>query len=462
MQRVLQVAGREFAATVTTKGFLFGILLTPLLIVGVISIMPFIMNRSAPKVVGEIAVIDQTGQLGDRLSKAFSAEEVARRSAERSERIKKAFGSKTESLAMDPRAKDLAEQAAGVAFARQELSVRLLPSESDPETEKAPIADADGKGNTDPSRRVALVVVPKEAADAAQPAKYRAFFASRLDFDVKNDIKRQVGDAIIDARIAGSGLDAARVRKLLERPEVDDKDVTKAGVREASGELAGTFIPMGFMMLVWISVFTSGQYLLTSLIEEKSNRVMELLLSAVSPKELMTGKIMGQMGVGLTILLFYAGLGGGALIAFQRAYLLDPMNLVYLGVYFLIAFTLIASMMAAIGSAVADVREAQSLMGPVMIVLMIPMMLWMPIQRNPNSMFAQILSFIPPINPFVMVLRLTGAEKVPTWQIPVSMISGFAACWLFVWAAAKIFRVGVLMYGKPPSLLGLIKWIRYA
>ncbi len=138
------------------------------------------------------------------------------------------------------------------------------------------------------------------------------------------------------------------------------------------------------MFLLWISVFTAGQYLLTTTIEEKSSRVMEVLLSAVSPMQLLCGKILGQMGVGIVILVAYAGMGMVGLVAASMMHILDPMNLVYLAIYFVIAFALIACLMAAIGSAVSDVREAQSLIGPVMIVLVIPMMLgWFPIPATP-------------------------------------------------------------------------------
>jgi ABC-2 type transport system permease protein len=178
--------------------------------------------------------------------------------------------------------------------------------------------------------------------------------------------------------------------------------------------------------------------------------------------QLMVGKILGQMAVGSLILVFYAGMGIVGLVSAAMMHVIDPINLVYLAVYFVLAFFMIASMMAAIGSAVSDIREAQSLMSPIMIVLMIPMMLWMPILRNPNSMFAQICSFIPPINPFVMILRLSGSEKVPTWQIPASIFVAACGAVFMAWAASKIFRIGVLMYGKPPNFKTLIRWVRMA
>jgi ABC-2 type transport system permease protein len=227
-------------------------------------------------------------------------------------------------------------------------------------------------------------------------------------------------------------------------------------------EAAKILIPAAFMFLLWISTFTCGQYLLTSTIEEKSSRVMEVILSAVSPMQLLTGKILGQMCVGLVILVVYCGLGMAGLVVASMMSVIDPINLVYLAVYFVIAFFIIASLMAAVGSAVSDVREAQSLLGPVMIILIIPMMLWLPILRNPNSTFAQVCSFIPPISPFVMVLRLSGSEPVPFWQVIATVLLGGVTILTCLWAAGKVFRVGVLMYGKPPDLRTLIRWIRMA
>ena len=200
----------------------------------------------------------------------------------------------------------------------------------------------------------------------------------------------------------------------------------------------------------------------SGVVAEKSSRVMEVILSAVSPMQLLSGKIAGQACVGLVILVVYSSAGLAALLAAAMFEMIDTMMLVYLFVYFFIAFASIACLFAAVGSAVSDINEAQSLIGPVMIVLVIPMMLWLPILQNPNSTFAQICSFVPPISPFIMVLRLAGSEPVPIWQIPATMLLGVGTVFAMAWAAAKIFRIGVLMYGKPPNLPTLIKWIRMA
>ena len=222
-------------------------------------------------------------------------------------------------------------------------------------------------------------------------------------------------------------------------------------------------MPIAFLMLLWISVFTSGQYLLMSTIEEKSSRVIEVLLSAISPMQIMLGKILGQGGIGLTILLVYGGVALFSASTFKFMSMIPMESLGWLLLYFIMAYGIVASMMAAIGSAVNDVREASALMTPVMMVLIIPMILWMPISQNPMGLFARSMSFVPPLTPFVMVVRVGQPDIViPMWEMIATGMVGLLGVVFMVWAAKKIFRVGILMYGQPPSVMGLIKWLRYA
>lgn len=460
MRKTFTVAVREFLSTVMTKAFLL-VFLMPIIIGGIAGLaIPLLMNAASPKVSGHVAIIDQSGSVGNRLEKAFTAEamearrgKVKKEAAAEVERHAPGMGSQVENAPL-PKAPD--------------LTVQLLGADASVDAAKAEILKAVGKekdaGGTNP--RLALAVIPASAVkgEEGKPNSfkdYELFVAPKLDPEVQSDIRGQVSQAIVDARIEASGLDVERVRALTRQNRVEATAITAEGEKKANPALQ-FLLPGAFLFLMWISVFTAGQYLLSSTIEEKSNRVMEVLLSAVSPMELMVGKIIGQMAVASLVLAVYAGAGLVTLVALSLKHLIDPMQIVYLCVYFVIGFALVACMMAAVGSAVSDVREAQSLLTPVMLVLMVPMMLWMPILRNPNSLFAQIVSFVPPISPFVMVLRLSGSEKVPTWQIPATIVVGLIGVVVFAWAAAKIFRIGVLMYGKPPNFTTLIKWIRMA
>jgi ABC-type Na+ efflux pump permease subunit len=198
------------------------------------------------------------------------------------------------------------------------------------------------------------------------------------------------------------------------------------------------------------------------MVEEKSSRVIEVLLSAISPLQLMTGKILGQLGVGTLLLLVYIGLGLWALLTFAVAGLLDPMLFVYMLIFFVLAYIMIGSIMAAIGAAVNEMREAQTLIMPVTLVVMIPYMLWLPITRNPNSTFSVVVSMLPPVNCFTMMLRLTSSTPPPAWQVWASIALGIGGVFAAVWFASKVFRVGLLMYGKPPSFGTLVRWARMA
>ncbi|MBY0308990.1 MAG: ABC transporter permease [Phycisphaerales bacterium] len=463
MIKVFHVASREFLATVLTKGFLFGILFPPLMIGLVSLLMPALMNKAAPKVKGHVAVIDHSGQVATRLADAFSEKALRDRRDKRHQDMLDESG-------VPESVKNAAPNSMATTAMAQtpDLALKTLPPDADVEAAKGEIrqqAATAGK-NADPGAdpRLALVVIPKEAVQREPGKPYKGFdlfVAPKLDIEVRGDIESQVKDAIVDARISAANLDAEAVKAITRRPDASTTAITSSGEKKGS-EAAQFLIPAAFMLLLWISVFTCGQYLLSSTIEEKSNRVMEVLLSAVSPIQLMAGKILGQMFVGIVILCLYGSAGVFGLIAAAYMDFVDFTNLIYLGIYFVIAFSLIACLMAAVGSAVNDIREAQSLLGPIMIVLVIPMMLWMPILRNPNSTFAQIASFVPPIGPFVMVLRVAGSEKIPTWQIPATIVVGFLWVGVFLWATAKIFRIGVLMYGKAPNFGTLIRWIRMA
>jgi ABC-2 type transport system permease protein len=158
----------------------------------------------------------------------------------------------------------------------------------------------------------------------------------------------------------------------------------------------------------------------------------------------------------------YAGLGIFALWSFTMLGLLDPMLVVYLLVFFLITYLVYGALMLAIGAAVNQMAEAQSLMGPVMIMLILPYVLSPMIGQAPNSALSVALSFIPPINTFVMMSRLASETPPPAWQVWLTVLVGIGAACASVWFAAKVFRIGLLMHGKPPNLATLVKWARQA
>lgn len=476
MLRTLHVAVREYLTTVLTKGFIFGVILLPLFIlvaaIGARSIM-----GSGPSVSGTVLLVDRTpNQVVAPLIEAKFSPEVQNAEAQaRMKAVKQLAKDKAKEMNLPADLTDaidnpMADVAMQQAIAGPRITVLRLSPDADIEAEKSKLRPSSQKVEADsPEKPIALMVIPADAVvpdSAGNFVSFELFTIPKLDFQIQSRMNSAAGQSVVDARLATSDLKdkADRIRRLLSQPRAEVKTVTETGDANSAGDLS-MLMPMAFMFLMWIATFTAGQYLLTTTIEEKSSRVMEVILSAVSPMQLMTGKILGQMGVGLTLLTVYGALGTSSLAIFKLLHLLDWANLVILVAFFLIAFFLVASMMAAIGSAVTDLREAQSLMTPVMLVLMIPMMLWFPISRNPNGIFATVCSFVPPVSPFVMVLRIpaaAGSVPVPAWQIALSIAIGVVSVIVAIWAAAKIFRVGVLMYGKPPNFTTLVKWIRMA
>ena len=463
MKKIFYVAGREFLATVTTKGFVFGMLFTPLLLALVIFVMPRYLSKAPPKVDGQVVVIDPTGVVAGPLA-AYLAPE---RFAERREKTKRDLEAATPAV--------FRSQAApgGAAAIRQSIDTALgevprlqvlpMPGGTNAETEKEPLKAALPKPGSGPVPRLAVIVVQPDAVRPVEGTEkfgsYELFVRGKMDDRMVDDLHTGLREAIVTARLQGSGLDPARIRSLTSVPRPGSRTVTAEGERTTNSAL-NMLLPLAFMILLLMSVMTSGQYLLTSTVEEKSNRVVEVLLSAVSAMELMTGKILGQMAVGLLVLVLYAGLGLLALVSFATLGLIDPSLIVFLLIFYVLAYFTFGSLMAAVGSAVNEMREAQSMMMPIMMVLMIPWVLWLPLSREPNSMLAIVLSFVPPLGNFVMLLRMTSQSPPPMWQAWLSIAVGAVGAYAALWFAAKVFRVGLLMYGKPPSFGTLVRWAR--
>jgi len=462
MKKVFHVALREFLAIAATKGFIIAILLPPVLGAVMIVIFPRLLNEQAPRVVGEVAVLDPTGQVADSLRERLSPESLARRRQEIARQAKAETPEEVQKIAGPALSAEAMRQGIDRMLGEvPRLNVVALPPGSDLEREKQPLKG----GKVEDGGRLALVVIQPDAVVRPEGKKtygaYDIYVRSKLDDRVVDEIRDAARDAIISARARVQGLDRAAIEALVQVPKAHSRTVTAQGERGRT-EIFYVFLPVAFMLLLMMSVMISGSTLMTMTVEEKSSRVAEVLLSAVSPMQLMAGKVLGGMGAGLLVMPLYGSLGVMALISFALLGLLDWMLIVYLMVFFLIAYFLFASIMAAIGSAVNEMREAQSLLTPVTLLIMVPYILWFPISRNPNSALSMTMSFLPPFNSFAMLLRITSTSPPPSWQIWLSVLIGAVSSVVALWAAGKIFRIGLLMYGKPPNLATLFRWIRMA
>ena len=449
VRRVLAVAFREFRHTVLTKGFIFGALLMPVIMFIAIGAISALANSQMAPVKGTLAVIDPDGTVAPLVPAGLSNDAAAQELREALER--------NSTLVPEGAGAQAAAQAAAMA-PRVDIAVERVADPSQEEALRAKVQAGE---------LVGLAIVPPALLEARPAGDADAAFTllvpTKSPPRVTELLERAVGKAVVRARVAKAGSDYAALSDLLRQPGVSARRIAADGAEASESKAAKTLLPMGFMMLLWIATFTSGNYLLTTTIEEKSNKVMEVILSAVSPMQLLCGKILGYAAVSALMLGMYGALGIALLAAAAMNDLVSPGLLLLLGVYFVMAYAFVAVMMASVGSAVNDLREAQSLVTPVMLVMMVPLMLWLPISEQPNGWLATVASFVPPAIPYVMVLRVAASsEPIAAWQVALSIAWGFAWVFAFLWAGAKIFRVGVLMQGKPPTPRELLKWIRMA
>lgn len=462
MNKIAHVAFREFLATVVTKGFLVGLVIMPVIMVIVIVGMRTLFSEEAPRVEGEVAVVDPTGMVYEGLRDYLDPEKIAERRDDFESMVEERLPEGMKQLADAGAMAEARRQAlAAIMGEVPKLDVVEIAANVDLEREKEPLRLGEAKDGG----RLALVAVHADAvirvAGEERCGNYDLYVREKLDDRVVGEIKEGLWNAIVDARVNNAGLDREYIDSLTRVGRVRSRTVTEEGEKETN-EILNALMPGAFMLLLFASVMTGGQSLMTTTVEEKSSRVAEVLLSAVSPMQLMTGKIIGQMFVGFVILAVYGGMGVAALIVFAMAGALDPMMLVYLAIFYVISYFVIASLLASIGAAVNEMREAQSLMTPVMLVLIVPWVLWMPISRAPDSLFSVVMSFLPPVNPFVMMIRIASTSPPPWWQVWLSILIGVASVYGALWFAGKVFRVGLLMYGKPPNIKTLIKWVRMA
>jgi ABC-2 type transport system permease protein len=453
MRKILHIAARDFLATVTTKGFIIALLVPPIFYAAVGVIFPRMMTERAPRVSGQIAIVDPTGQVIQGLRKYLSPRAMAQRRIAALNRAREAMGGTASALAAATATRAVDDAEAGVP----RFEIVELPADANLPAEKQVLRSRDA------APRLSLIVVHPDAVVPTAGntfGTFDMFVRAGLDDRIEREIFNGMDDAIVDARVRHEGLDRQHVDALttVQRP----KSITVTDTEQIQG--ASTFtriLPVAFVVLLIISVMSSGQYLMTTTIEEKSSRTMEVILSAVSPMQLMAGKILGQLGVGLLVLGLYASVGLLALFSMAMIGLLDVSLLLYLLIFFLITYLIMGSLMAAVGSAVNELREAQALVMPVtMIVMMTPWLFWYPIVRDPNSVFSTTLSFIPPLNAFAMLLRLASTSPPPLWQVWLSIGIGAAAACLTLWFASRVFRIGLLMYGRPPNFATLIRWAR--
>jgi len=323
----------------------------------------------------------------------------------------------------------------------------------------------------------------------------------QLSLSAKDFIEREVADRIEDYKIAASGYDEGVLKSFKTDVSLDQKELafdenghlTESDKKNSAGVATAIGFISGF--IIYIVLIFYGAMIMRSVMEEKTNRIVEVIISSVKPMQLMMGKIIGVSGVGLTqmvtwIVLTVVLLGvGGMFVDIDPSAMQDSMNqmqqqpsneaMAQLGdtlslirdqnwgyiipvflFYFLGGYFIYASLFAAVGSAMGDdMGEGQSLSFVAMFPIIISIMLISPVVESPASPLATWLSIIPLCSPVIMPARI-GFEP-PLWELIVSMVVLGLSAFFFVWLSGRIYRVGILLYGKKASLKELGKWMFY-
>jgi ABC-2 type transport system permease protein len=432
--KILRIAQREYLASVRTKGFIIGLVLAPILMGGgFIGIA--LVTRHGDVSDKRIAVLDHSDRIVTALVEAAknrNAEEV--RHKETGKKIKPAYLIEP----VRPEAKDLPAQ-------RLALSDRVRRGELH--------AFVEIRGD----------ILHPTTNQAAAPVTYHAKNAA-LD-DVRRWLPWPINNELRRLRLAEVGIDEAKVKDLFVWVNVDamglvSADAATGAVQQArrSGELEAVGVPMGLVVLMYMLIIMGATPLLNAVMEEKTQRIAEVLLGCTRPFELMCGKLLGSVGVAVTGSAFY--LFCGLFVTVQMgATGLAPLHLIpWFFLYVILAVLMLGSICAALGAACSDAKDAQNFMLPSMLPFMIPMFLLMPVLKEPQSLLATALSLFPTCTPMLMLLRQSTPGGVPLWQPLVGVIGMLGFALLMVFAAGRVFRVGLLLQGKSPRAAELIRW----
>lgn len=296
--------------------------------------------------------------------------------------------------------------------------------------------------------------------------------ANLADEDLKDEVERAANDEFRRTEYESALGDKASVVKTVQRTHLPFAALNpkkEAGEEAVSiADQIRQWAPTGFVYLLWIAIFTISQMLLNNTIEEKSNRIIEVLLSSVTPGELMMGKLGGIAAVGLTMIgawilslvaILQLKAGQEAEIARELLKVLQTSGLLSAFVlYFVLGYLLYSGIFLAIGSLCNTLKEAQNMMGPIMIIMIVPLMTMMFIPKEPNGTLATVLSWIPLYTPFVMMNR--AAADPPLFDRVGTLILLVATTIGVLWLSGRIFRIGILRTGQPPKLMELVRWVR--
>jgi ABC-2 type transport system permease protein len=431
LRKALTIAKRDYLATVRTKAFLFGLVVAPVLFGGGSIAGTFLKGK--PNLSDRrIAIVDYTGAVADVFATTVT-EKTNRES----------FVQETHRQIAPRYVVESVTPAGGAQLL--ELSERVRNKQL-----------------------AAFVVISKDAlaaAGAREDKAHIAYYTNAGGIDeTRNWLIGPLQDASRLARLKQLGIDVASHPGLAAPVNVESMGLVE---RDAAGairpatkrnEFAAFMVPFAVALVLTMIVMVGSAPMLQNVTQDKSQRVVETLLGAATPLELMAGKVFGAVGVSLTSSVLYVGAGTFAVHALGLSGMLPLTVIPWFYAFLLADVIMLCAWAAALGACCSSPQDAQNLAVVLIMPCVLPMFLLVPVIQQPNGVLATVLSLIPPLTPALMLLRQAVPEGVPVWQPWVGLAGVVVFAAATVWAASRIFRIAILMQGKPPRLGEMARW----
>jgi ABC-2 type transport system permease protein len=427
MHNIFLFARREYLETVRKKSFIVMTILLPAMMFG-FTVLPSMIASKHSGEMQHIVIATSDAQFANDIRDQFSKPD-----AENTSRRGKASDSTTRSFDF-------------------QLDTDVSPQEEETLTQKVNSHEIDGY----------LWAPPESLTD--RKFTYRS--RNSGDLDTVGTLSSAVRRASLQQSLRKHGASAQEIEDALKPVDVQAKKIENGRVTESSG--MGTFFSVILLMiLLYVTILMYSMSVMRSVLEEKNSRIFEVLLSAATPKELMAGKILGAAAVGITQIAIWTlaatpfaaqaiSIGG------EQFHLnLSIANMVFFGVFFILGFILYSALAAALGASVNSEQEAQQFQFVIMMPMIISVIFMTPVILQPHSTMATVLSLIPFCTPLLMYIRIL-VETPPAWQIALSLVLLVGTIYAMLAICSRIYRVGILMYGKRPTLPEIMKWLKYA
>ena len=504
MRNAFLVALREYVENAKTKGFWIGIFMLPVVLFLSFQVPFLLEKKGAP--MRHFVLIDQSGEFEPIIAKALEQEYQRRMLSALIEYAREHTGAVPEFArpfaSMRTEAVEQFTAAGGKDFFMRDL-VPHLPREAAAFDEprrlfyrvSSPVdANEPGDAMTEalrpylrgekavdfegaPVKLDAAIVIPKEVSvirpgvKTAETNGVQYWSGNVTDKTLRNMVENAINQEVKRREYLARGLDSELYRAVentrVPMAELNPKK-EQGKERVSRAEVLAQWAPVGFVYLLWVALFSISQMLLSNTIEEKSNRIIEVLLSSVTPGEFIMGKLAGIAAVGLTMVGAWLGsliallalkATGETSVAAQFLSMLRSSSLLpAFVVYFFFGYLLYAGIILSIGSVCNTLKEAQNYMGVITMLMMVPLLTMMFIPKDPHGTVATALSWIPIYTPFIMMNR--AAADPPMFDLIGTMVLLIAFTAFVLWASVKIFRIGILRSGQPPRIIEMLQWLR--